>query len=71
MAVVALSLLEEIIPCKVLKPKLSAVNFGVNAVGIMMIGCLFNRILHQASGRATVHRMRSRRSCRIHIVGPI
>ena len=46
MAVVGLSLPEAIILRKVLKPKLIAVYFGVNAVGIMMIGYLFNWILH-------------------------
>lgn len=46
MAVVGLSLPEAIILRKVLKPKLIAVYFGVNAVGIMIIGYLFNLILH-------------------------
>jgi uncharacterized protein len=46
MAVVGLSLPEAIILRKVLKPKLIAVYFGVNAVGIMAIGYLFNAILH-------------------------
>jgi uncharacterized membrane protein YraQ (UPF0718 family) len=45
MAVVGLSLPEAIILRKVLKPKLIAVYFGVNAVGIMLIGYLFNVIL--------------------------
>jgi len=45
MAVVGLSLPEAIILRKVLKPKLIAVYFSVNAVGIMMIGYLFNAIL--------------------------
>lgn len=45
MAVVGLSLPEAIILRKVLKPKLIAVYFGVNAVGIMLIGYLFNIIL--------------------------
>jgi len=45
MAVVGLSLPEAIILRKVLKPKLIAVYFGVNAVGIMVIGYLFNAIL--------------------------
>jgi uncharacterized membrane protein YraQ (UPF0718 family) len=45
MAVVGLSLPEAIILKKVLKPKLIAVYFGVNAVGIMAIGYLFNFIL--------------------------
>lgn len=46
MAVVGLSLPEAIILRKVLKPKLIAVYFSVNAVGIMIIGYLFNAILH-------------------------
>lgn len=46
MAVVALSLPEAIILRKVLKPKLIAVYFGVNAVGIIAIGYLFNAVLH-------------------------
>jgi uncharacterized protein len=46
MAVVGLSLPEAIILRKVLKPKLIAVYFGVNAVGIMMVGYLFNWVLH-------------------------
>ncbi len=46
MAVVGLSLPEAIILRKVLKPKLIAVYFGVNAVGIIAIGYLFNAILH-------------------------
>jgi len=46
MAVVGLSLPEAIILRKVLKPKLIAVYFSVNAVGIMAIGYLFNAILH-------------------------
>ena len=45
MAVVGLSLPEAIILRRVLKPKLIAVYFGVNAVGIMLIGYLFNAIL--------------------------
>ncbi|NTU70786.1 MAG: permease [Coriobacteriia bacterium] len=45
MAVVGLSLPEAIILRKVLKPKLIAVYFGVNAVGIIAIGYLFNAIL--------------------------
>jgi len=45
MAVVGLSLPEAIILRKVLKPKLIAVYFGINAVGIMMIGYLFNAVL--------------------------
>lgn len=46
MAVVGLSLPEAIILRKVLKPKLIAVYFGVNAAGIMAIGYLFNVVLH-------------------------
>ena len=46
MAVVGLSLPEAIILRKVLKPKLIAVYFGINAVGIMAIGYLFNLVLH-------------------------
>jgi uncharacterized protein len=46
MAVVGLSLPEAIILRKVLKPKLIAVYFGVNAVGIILIGYLFNAVLH-------------------------
>lgn len=46
MAVVGLSLPEAIILRKVLKPKLIAVYFGVNAVGIIAIGYLFNAVLH-------------------------
>ena len=46
MAVVGLSLPEAIILRKVLKPKLIAVYFGINAVGIMAIGYLFNWVLH-------------------------
>jgi uncharacterized membrane protein YraQ (UPF0718 family) len=45
MAVVGLSLPEAIILRKVLKPKLIAVYFGVNAIGIVTIGYLFNRLL--------------------------
>jgi uncharacterized membrane protein YraQ (UPF0718 family) len=45
MAVVGLSLPEAIILRKVLKLKLIAVYFGVNAVGIIAIGYLFNAIL--------------------------
>ena len=45
MAVVGLSLPEAIILRKVLKPKLIAVYFGINAVGIMAIGYLFNLVL--------------------------
>lgn len=46
MAVVGLSLPEAIILRKVLKPRLIAVYFGVNAVGIVAIGYLFNIVLH-------------------------
>ncbi len=46
MAVVALSLPEAIILRKVLKPKLIAVYFGTNAVGILATGYLFNAVLH-------------------------
>jgi uncharacterized membrane protein YraQ (UPF0718 family) len=45
MAVVGLSLPEAIILRKVLKPRLIAVYFGINAVGIMAIGYLFNAVL--------------------------
>lgn len=45
MAVVGLSLPEAIILRKVLKPKLIAVYFGVNTVGIVAIGYLFNAVL--------------------------
>jgi uncharacterized membrane protein YraQ (UPF0718 family) len=45
MAVVGLSLPEAIILRKVLKPKLIAVYFGINALGIMAIGYLFNAVL--------------------------
>jgi uncharacterized membrane protein YraQ (UPF0718 family) len=45
MAVVGLSLPEAIILRKVLKPKLIAVYFGINALGIMAIGYLFNWVL--------------------------
>jgi uncharacterized protein len=45
MAVVGLSLPEAIILRKVLKPNLIAVYFGVNALGIVIIGYLFNAIL--------------------------
>ncbi|PKQ38378.1 MAG: hypothetical protein CVT59_03930 [Actinobacteria bacterium HGW-Actinobacteria-1] len=46
MAVVGLSLPEAIILRKVLKPKLIAVYFGINAIGIVAIGYLFNAVLH-------------------------
>lgn len=45
MAVVGLSLPEAIILRKVLKPKLVAVFFGVNALGIVAVGYLFNGLL--------------------------
>lgn len=45
MATVALSVPEAIILRKVLKPRLIAVFFGINAVGIIAIGYLFNAIL--------------------------
>jgi uncharacterized membrane protein YraQ (UPF0718 family) len=45
MAVVGLSLPEAIILRKVLKPKLIAVYFSVNAAGIILIGYLFNYVL--------------------------
>ena len=45
MAVIALSLPEAIILRKVLKPRLVAVFFGVVAMGIMMVGYLFNAIM--------------------------
>ncbi len=45
MAVVGLSLPEAIILRKVLKPKLIAVYFSVNAIGIVAIGYLFNTVL--------------------------
>lgn len=45
MAVIALSLPEAILLRKVLKPKLLAIFFGTVAVGIMLVGYLFNFIL--------------------------
>jgi hypothetical protein len=45
MAVIGLSLPEAIILRKVLKPKLLAVFFAVVAVGIMLVGYLFNLIM--------------------------
>ncbi len=45
MAVIGLSLPEAIILRKVLKPKLLAVFFGVVALGIMLVGYLFNLIM--------------------------
>ncbi|MGA9753366.1 MAG: permease [Acidobacteriota bacterium] len=44
MAVIGLSLPEAVILRKVLKPKLIAVYFGVVALGILMVGYLFNII---------------------------
>ncbi|MFA6689923.1 MAG: permease [Sphaerochaetaceae bacterium] len=44
MAVIALSLPEAILLRKVLKPKLLAVFFGIVAVGIMIVGYLFNAL---------------------------
>jgi uncharacterized membrane protein YraQ (UPF0718 family) len=43
--VVGLSLPEAIILRKVLQPKLIAVYFAVNTLGIIAIGYLFNRVL--------------------------
>ena len=45
MAVIGLSLPEAIILRKVLKPRLMAVFIGVVAVGIMLVGWIFNAIL--------------------------
>ena len=45
MSVIGLSLPEAIILRKVLKPRLIAVFFGVVAVGIMIVGYLFNALL--------------------------
>jgi uncharacterized protein len=45
MSVIALSLPEAVILRKVLKPRLIAVFFGVVAMGIILIGCLFNLIM--------------------------
>ena len=45
MAVIALSLPEAIILRKVLKPRLLAVFFGVVAIGIILVGYLFNAIM--------------------------
>ena len=45
MSVIALSLPEAIILRKVLKPRLIAVFFGIVAVGIMIVGYLFNALL--------------------------
>ncbi|TDB37895.1 MAG: permease [Actinobacteria bacterium] len=46
MAVVGLSLPEAIILRKVLKPKLIGVYFGINSIGIVAVGYLFNAVLH-------------------------
>jgi uncharacterized protein len=45
MSIIALSLPEAIILRKVLKPRLIAVFFGIVALGIMMVGYLFNALL--------------------------
>jgi uncharacterized membrane protein YraQ (UPF0718 family) len=45
MSVIALSLPEAVILRKVLKPRLIATFFGVVAMGIILIGCLFNFIM--------------------------
>ena len=45
MAVIGLSLPEVIILRKVLKPRLIAIFVGVVAVGITMVGYLFNAVL--------------------------
>jgi uncharacterized membrane protein YraQ (UPF0718 family) len=45
MSVIALSLPEAIILRKVLKPQLIVVFFGVVAVGIMLVGFLFNAVM--------------------------
>ena len=45
MSVIALSLPEAIILRKVLKPRLIAVFFGIVAVGIMLVGFLFNLVM--------------------------
>jgi len=46
MAVIALSLPEAILLRKVLKPQLLGIFFGTVALGIMLVGYLFNIILH-------------------------
>jgi len=46
MAVIALSLPEAILLRKVLKPRLLAIFFGTVACGIMLVGYLFNTVLH-------------------------
>jgi uncharacterized protein len=45
MSVIALSLPEAIILRKVLKPRLIATFFGVVAMGILLVGYLFNLIM--------------------------
>jgi uncharacterized membrane protein YraQ (UPF0718 family) len=45
MAVTALSLPEMIILRKVLKPSLIALFFGIVALGILLVGYLFNAVL--------------------------
>ncbi len=45
MAVIGLSLPEAMILRKVLKPRLIATFFGIVAVGILLVGYLFNAIL--------------------------
>jgi len=45
MAVIGLSLPEAIILRKVLKPRLVAVFFSIVAIGIMIVGFLFNAIM--------------------------
>ena len=45
MSVIALSLPEAIILRKVLKPQLIAVFFGIVALGIMLVGFLFNALM--------------------------
>ena len=45
MSVIALSLPEAIILRKVLKPRLIAIYFGIVALGIMVVGFLFNALL--------------------------
>ena len=45
MSVIALSLPEAIILRKVLKPRLIATFFGVVALGILLVGYLFNLLM--------------------------
>jgi len=45
MAVVALSFPEMVILRKVIKPKLIGIFIGINAVGIIAVGYLFNAVL--------------------------